>query len=142
LTRYEILRVAMSGDNIEIVREVYYAWSESDVGRALQQIDSDIVWVAIADAPDAGTYRGHPGVRAYMEDWIENFDNLGVEFKDVVDGDKRLVATQRATAKGKGSGLESELHYAVAYWFRDGKIVAIKEFRTKEEALEAAELQT
>jgi hypothetical protein len=36
--------------------------------------------------------------------------------------------------------VKTELRYAVAYWFRGGRIVGIKEFRTKGEALEAAGL--
>ena len=57
----------------------------------------------------------------------------------VLAGD-RLVIAQRARTRGKGSGIETELPYAVAYWFRGGTILEIKEFRTKDEALEAVGL--
>ena len=104
---------------------------------ALQHVDPDIVWEAIPDVPDAGTYRGHAGVRRYMEDWLGDFDFRGMELKEAVDGQDRLVAgLGRGT--GKGSGVETEINYAVAYWLRTGKIVQVKEFRTKDEALEAA----
>jgi ketosteroid isomerase-like protein len=29
----------------------------------------DITLEAVEDAPDAGTYRGHDGIRGYLEDW-------------------------------------------------------------------------
>jgi ketosteroid isomerase-like protein len=126
--------------NLQAVRGLYDGWMGGDVARALEYVDPVIVWEAIPDAPDAGTYRGHAGVRRYMEDWIGDFDFLPMEFKEVVEGDDRLVISQCGRATGKGSGIQTEIHYAVAYWLRDGSIVEIREFRTKEEALEAAGL--
>jgi ketosteroid isomerase-like protein len=130
----------MSQENVEIVWRVYDGWVEGDVPKALKSLDPAIVWEAIADAPDAGTYRGHAGVRRYMEDWLRDFDILSMEAEEVIDAGDRLVITQCARTKGKGSGIETELRYAIACWLRSGKIVEIKEFRTKEEALEAAGL--
>jgi ketosteroid isomerase-like protein len=128
----------MSQENVEIVRGVYAGWVDGDVASALVHLDPAVVWEAIADAPDAGTYRGHAGVRRYMEDWLADFDILSMGFEEVIDADDRIVITQHARTRGKGSGIETELHYAVAYRIRSGRIIEIKEFRTKEEALEAA----
>jgi ketosteroid isomerase-like protein len=131
----------MSQENIEIVRGVYDGWFCGDVTSALRYLDPEIVWEAIADAPDAGTYRGHAGCRRYMEDWLGDFDMLSMDFEEVIGAEDRLVIAQCARTKGKGSGIETELRYAVAYQLRSGKIVEIKEFRTKTEALGAAGLQ-
>jgi ketosteroid isomerase-like protein len=130
----------MSEEHIEIVRGVYDGWFCGDVTSALQFLDPEIVWEAIADAPDAGTYRGHAGCRRYMEDWLDDFDMLSMDFEEVIDAEDRLVISQCGRTKGKGSGIETELHYAVAYRLRSGKVVEVKEFRTKREALEAAGL--
>jgi ketosteroid isomerase-like protein len=127
----------MSPENVELVRSVYDGWARGDVAKALEGLDASIVWEAIADAPDAGTYRGHAGVRRYMEDWLGDFDIVSMDFKEVITCEDRLVVTQCARARGKGSGVETELHYAAAYRFRGGKVVEIQEFRTKEEALAA-----
>jgi ketosteroid isomerase-like protein len=126
--------------NVQVVRGLYDGWMEGDVTRALEHVDPGVVWEAIADAPDAGTYRGHAGARRYMEDWLGDFDFLPMEFKEVIDDEDRVAIAQCGRAKGKGSGVETEIHYAVAYWLREGRITEIKEFRTIEEALEAAGL--
>jgi ketosteroid isomerase-like protein len=128
------------GTNLQVVRDLYDSWMGGDVARALEYLDPEIVWEAITDAPDAGTYRGHAGVRRYMEDWLGDFDFQGMEFEEVVDEQDRLVITQCGRATGKGSGVQTEIHYAVAYWLRGGKVTGIEEFRTKEEALDAAGL--
>jgi ketosteroid isomerase-like protein len=130
----------MSQANVDAVRGLYDGWMSGDVERALECVGPEVVWEAIADAPDAGTYRGHAGVRRYMEDWLADFDFVPMEFKEVIDDHDRLVITQCGRAIGKGSGVETEIHYAVAYRLADGRITEIKEFRTKEEALEAAGL--
>ena len=126
--------------NVQVVRSVYDGWADGDVTRALEYLDPGIVWEAIPDAPDAGTYRGHAGVRRYMEDWLGDFDSLGLDFEEIIDEGQQLVITQCARATGKGSGAKTELHYAAAYRLEQGKIVEIREFRTKAEALEAVGL--
>jgi hypothetical protein len=73
-----------------------------------------------------------------MEDWIQDFELTLMDFKDVIRGEDWLVIAQLGRTKGRGSGIETELSYAVAYRFGDGKITEITEFRTKEEALAAA----
>jgi ketosteroid isomerase-like protein len=130
----------MSQESVEIVRGVYDGWFCGDVTSALQYLDPEIVWEAIADAPDAGTYRGHAGCRRYMEDWLGDFDMLSMDFEAVIGADDRLVIAQCARTKGRGSGIETELHYAVAYRLQSGKVVEVTEFRTKTEAVEAAKL--
>jgi ketosteroid isomerase-like protein len=130
----------MSQQKVETARSIYHGWVSGDVASALEQLDPQVIWEAIGDAPDAGTYRGHAGVRHYMEDWLRDFDIISMQFKNVVlDADDRLVIEQCGRARGKGSGAETEIHYAVAYRFHDGKIVELREFRTTEEALEAVE---
>jgi ketosteroid isomerase-like protein len=124
-----------------MVRSVYAGWIAGDVASALEPLDESVVWEAIADAPDAGTYRGHAGTRRYMEDWLHDFDILAMDFKEVIDGEGSLVIAQCGRTKGKGSGIETELHYAVAYRFAGGKITEVTEFRTKEEALACAKAQ-
>jgi ketosteroid isomerase-like protein len=126
--------------NVEVVRGLCQAWSDADVERALLAVDPDVVWEAITDAPDAGTYRGHAGVRRYMEDWIGDFDITEFDVQPLGAEGDRLVLAQRVRAAGKGSGAETELRYAVAYWFRDGRLVEIREFRTEAEALAAADI--
>jgi ketosteroid isomerase-like protein len=128
------------GINVQVVHGVYDCWFQGDVTRALEHLDPEIVWEAIPDAPDAGTYRGHAGVRRYMEDWLGDFDLHSMDFEDVIGAVDRLVVVQCARATGKGSGVETQLHYAVAYRFREDRIIEIEEFRTKAEALEAAGL--
>jgi len=131
---------ALAQENLDIVRRVYDAWCSGDPARAFDYLDPEVVWEAIEDAPDAGTYRGHSGVKRYMDDWLQDFENFAFEFGEPVEVDGRLVLEQWGTNTGKGSGLKTEIHYAAVYTFRDGKVLTVKEYNSRAEALEAVGL--
>jgi ketosteroid isomerase-like protein len=127
----------------EVVSRLYReGWGPGDFDVVFELIGSDIVWTGIEGAPDAGTYRGLESVRAYMQDWLEEFDfNDGddtlIERSIEVGG--RLVCLQRVIGTGKRSGLRSEIRYACVYTFGDDeRIVEVSEYATLDEALEAA----
>jgi ketosteroid isomerase-like protein len=128
----------MSRESVEIVRKVYDAWSRGDPSQAFDFLDPEIVWEAIEDAPDAGSYRGHSGVKRYMADWLQDFEGFAFEFGQPVELNGRLVLEQWARNRGKGSGLQTEIHYAAVYTFRRGRVFTVKEYNSYAEALEAA----
>lgn len=130
----------MSRENLDVVRAVNEAWASGDVDRAMGYLNDDVAWEAIEEAPDAGTYRGHAGVRAYFEDWLGDF-RLEMELGEAMEAGEKLVCPQHAVATSKGSGLATEMDYAVVYSFRDGKILAAKEYRALDQALEAVGLR-
>lgn len=130
----------MSRESVDAVRAVNEAWVSGEVGRAMGHLSGDVVWEAIEEAPDAGTYRGHQGVRSYFEDWLGHFE-LEIELGDARKAGERLVVPQHAVAKSRGTGLATEMDYAVVYRVREGKILAVKEYRTLDQALEAVALQ-
>jgi len=101
-----------------------------------------VVWRAIEDAPDAGTYRGYEGVRGYWQDWLDDFDMHEVKIEESIEPGDRLVCVQRGAATGKGSGVRSEIHYACVYTFgADERVVEVNEYATRKEALAAAQME-
>ena len=75
-----------------------------------------------------------------MDDWLQDFEDFAFEFGQPVEVDGRLVLEQWGRNRGKGSGLKTEIHYAAVYTFRRGKVLAVKEYNTRAEALEAVGL--
>jgi ketosteroid isomerase-like protein len=127
----------------EIVARLYrQGWGQGNFDLVSELLDPSIVWTAIEGAPDAGTYRGVNRVRAYMQDWLDEFDfNEGddAEIEQSIEVGERLVCLQHVTGTGKRSGLRSEIRYACVYTFAgDERIVQVNEYATLDEALEAA----
>lgn len=111
------------------------------IDAAFEFVDADIDYRAIEGAPDdVGVLRGHDAYRHHLEQWMETFDDFRAELEELMDAGDRVVAVQRLTARMKGSEADVSLRYAVVYTVRDGKIDRIREYATREEALEAAGL--
>jgi ketosteroid isomerase-like protein len=126
----------------EVVSRLYReGWGRGDFEVVFELTHPDIAWTAIEGAPDAGTYRGHDSVRAYMQDWLDEFDfhEGDVQIGEAIEVGERLVCPQRVIGTGKRSGLRSEIRYACVYTFGDDElIVEVNEHATLEEAREAA----
>jgi ketosteroid isomerase-like protein len=128
------------GANVRLIRE---AWAEGNRAAESGQFDGwlgffseDIEWEAAEDAPDAGTYRGHDGIRGYFEDWISTVDGFKPEIRELTEvGDSRLVADARIRGRVKGTDSETVFDYSQALLIADGKITHIKEFREHDDAL-------
>ncbi len=100
----------------------------------------DITLEAVEDAPDAGTYRGHDGIRGYLEDWISTVDGGKQEIREMTEvGDSHLVEDVRIRGRVKGTDSEVVFDYSQAVRIADGKITHIKEFREHDDALAYAE---
>jgi ketosteroid isomerase-like protein len=114
-------------------------WMDGNFDLVVELLDSAIVWTAIEGAPDAGTYRGHEGVRAYMQDWIDDFDMHEHAIEESFEVGDRLVCALRGRATGRASGATTEIDYACVYTFgNDERIVQLNEYATRAEALAAA----
>jgi ketosteroid isomerase-like protein len=113
-------------------------WAAGNFAILDELLDPAVVWTAIEDAPDAGTYKGYEGVRRYWLDWLHDFDMHPFEIEETIESGDRLVCVQRGTTTGKGSGVRTEIRYACVYTFGDdGRIVELNEYATREEALQA-----
>jgi ketosteroid isomerase-like protein len=132
------------GSNVRLIREALAeaarAAESGQLDGWLKFFSEEIEWEAVEDAPDAGTYRGHAGIRGYFEDWISTVDGIHWEIREMTEvGDSGVVADTRIRSRVKGTDSEMLLDYSQAFWITDGKITHIKEFREHDDALACAE---
>ena len=132
----------MSQEAIKTVSEAAAAFNRGDLDAWLEYLADDIDYRAVEGAlDDHGPIHGKAEMRAYMQDWIDTFDQFKVEPLEVIDaGGDQVVAVLRNSGRAKLNGVETDLTFAVVNTIRDGKIVRGREYWTKEQALEAAEL--
>ena len=133
----------MSQENVERIRDAVVAYNRGDLDAFLDEYwTDDIDYRAVEGAPDDhGPIHGKAEMRAYMQDWIDTFDQFKVEPVEVIDaGPDQVVAVIRNSGRAKLSGVEADLTFAVVYMLRDGKVARGREYWTKAEALQAAGL--
>ncbi len=133
----------MSQENIKTVRDAAAAFNRGDLDAWLEYVADDIDHQAAEGAlDDQGPIHGKDALRAYVDDWLDTFDDFRSEAVELIDaGEDRVIAVTRISGRAKLSGVEADLTFAALYTVRDGKIVRGREYWTKEQALEAAGLR-
>ena len=103
--------------------------------------DENVEFLDLAETPDTGLFRGHPGARAWLaklqEAWGEGFQ---FEPRTMTEGDGVVLVNTRAKGMGVGSGVPIEMTVYIVLRFRDQKIVWTRGFMDRADALEAASL--
>jgi ketosteroid isomerase-like protein len=131
----------MSLENVEIVRRHHQAYNRHDIGAFLEPLDPNVEWIPIMAALEGRTYRGRDGVRRWLEDlttdW-EIFETCPEEFRDLGD---RVLLLGHWRARGRASGVELENQPASwLYEIKDGRVVRMRTYTDRAEALEAVGL--
>jgi ketosteroid isomerase-like protein len=134
---------AMSLDPAEVVRQQFAAFEHGGLDRVAGFWHPEIEWRAVEGAADdVGVMKGHDALRRYYEDWIDTFDQLHAEVEEVIfeAGDSAVVVVHNS-GLGRASGVRTEGRYYVTCRVRDGEIMSGREYETREQALEAVQLQ-
>jgi ketosteroid isomerase-like protein len=132
----------MSREDLTAVEDAYEALASGGLDRFLEHWTDDLDHRSIEGAPDdRGPIHGKDAMRAYVQDWIDTFDEFRIEPVELIDGDGDvLVAVLRYGGRAKLSGVETDETFGVVFTLRDGKIARGREYRTRDRALEAAAL--
>ena len=131
----------MSQENVEIVRAAFGAFSQDDWDALVAFLDPEIAWVTTGQFVGGQRYRGHAGVRDFLDALTGEFDEFRAEPENFAQAGEVVVADTRVSGLGRRSGAPVELQFTVVVSLRDGKIVHVRNFLERPEALEAAGLQ-
>jgi ketosteroid isomerase-like protein len=143
----------MSQQNVELVRRTYEVINL--IGKTGPEfVDPEDVapelWARLADdfelhdrpdLPDAKVYRGREESKEFWRKTQQVFAEVRWEPQEFIDLGHAVVVKAKVAATGRGSDVSTELDETDVFWFRDGLIVRLQGFPTREQALEAAGLQ-
>src|SRR3954447_9413874 len=134
----------MSQENVEVVRREYAAFAARDWAALAEVWHPEVQYETLETDPDSGTFRGLERITKLFEALASPFDEFRVETDEIVDfGANQLLVVERAAGRGlQGSDAAAWIEHV---WFRvitfkDGRIWRVKEFATRDEALEAVAL--
>jgi ketosteroid isomerase-like protein len=125
----------MSEENVEIVRAGYDAFNRGDLEANLAALDPAVEWWPAADEPITEPYRGHDGYRTLVGEIREYVPDLQAEIEECFAVGDRVVTCLRFWGRGRDSGAPVELRETNVARFRAGKIVEVREYRERAEAL-------
>jgi ketosteroid isomerase-like protein len=107
-----------------------------------ETLDPEVEWVPMSALLMRTSYHGHDGVRQWIEEMKRDWTIFEVRPERFVDvGDDRVLVLGSWRAQGRKG--EALLDIPQAAWlveYRNGKLVRLRTFTDRKEALEAAEL--
>ena len=132
----------MSVENVELVRQVVEAINQRDADAFVATVSPDVEWEdAVFWTETPHTFRGRAGVREWLSQILEPWESFHVEADEVTDASAdRFVVGFDFIARGKESGVQTQLRFWALCWVADGRITRREVFRERAEALEAAGL--
>jgi ketosteroid isomerase-like protein len=132
----------MSQENVEIIRRGYADFAQKGVEGVIPFYTEEAIIYSIPEWPDDPEYHGHDGVRKLTGQWTDNFDDFGLDLRELHDGGATVVALFELTGQTKGSGIPMRMEIgAVFSGFRDGRVARQRLFSSWKLALEAAGLR-
>jgi ketosteroid isomerase-like protein len=126
-------------DNADLVRRCFAAMSSWDVEELLTLYHPDVELLPLTGTRvESGGYRGHAGVREYMEEAQALWDVLQPEGDVFEDFGNYVLVTGHCRVRGRTSGAESDPICAWVFGVRDGLIVSHRACSDYAEALDVA----
>jgi ketosteroid isomerase-like protein len=89
---------------------------------------SDAEWIEAPERVDSMAHRGHDGIRASFERWLEQWDDYRFESERFEDHGDHVLVVSRESGEGHGSGASTEATLFSVLSFRDGKVSRYQEF--------------
>jgi ketosteroid isomerase-like protein len=127
----------MSQQNIEVVERVIDAGARGDIDAILDLHHLDWEGFIPDEYPVAGTWHGHDGVRGFMQEWLDSFDEFTIEADEFFDHGDGVVVAVRYLGRGRLSSIETTDRWFYAYRLREGKVFAWRPYRERAEAFAA-----
>ena len=131
----------MSQENAEIVRAAFEAWNAGELQDVLSHFHPELVYHPRADEPDPSPHVGRDAYERLVHGFVDAFSEVTFEVLELIDAGDHVIAVTvlHAVLRGQGSASSAGVSdaYVFAFKLRDGLVVEGREYRTKQEALEA-----
>ena len=128
-------------ENAEIVRRATDAYNRGDLDGLVENWAPDAVldW-SHSRGFEAGVYRGHGEIRAFVQRFLAAFDEVRLEIEDPVEAEDDLLIVENVTYLRGRDGIEVQPRSTWLNRFREGEQTSLTLYQTKQEALQAAGL--
>jgi ketosteroid isomerase-like protein len=118
----------VSRETIETLRRAYEGFGRMDVPAILSVLNEDVKWDATDAFAHRGLFRGHAGVKEYLQSLSEVWEQFELEpdeFIESSDGKQMMVLGEiRGRLRATGEGVKAR--FAHVGRLEQGKVVVMK----------------
>jgi ketosteroid isomerase-like protein len=130
--------------DVEVVWRAYEAFDSGDRAAFAHFLAPDVEWHSVA-APlvGVGTIRGREAMLKFaFEDMPEAIEGFRARPDEITDlGNHRVLVAGVFQGRGRTSGVEVNMRVASVYEIRDGMVASVRDYGSRDEALEAVGLR-
>ena len=130
----------MSQENVEIARRSFEAFNARKVEELVSLSAEDCEWLPFRAQLEGIVYRGHAGVRQFVSDMDEDWDEFRIDPLEFHDRRERVAVIGRVSALGQGSSMEIDSLAGFVLELHRGRIRRVTSHSNPEAALEAVGL--
>jgi ketosteroid isomerase-like protein len=131
----------MTSEALAVVRTFLELATGGDDARISESLDPNVVWFGTRGGLDeAQVLRGPDAVLAYLREIGEPWERFDIEVERLFEDGHTVVAFLRESAKIRHGGLEVQNDTATIFKVRQQKIVEMRGYLDRDEALRAAGL--
>ncbi len=120
---------------ITTLRDAYSAFNRGNIDAAVEKLDAHIEWIEPVEFPGGGVYHGRDGVKQYLTQSRAAWAEVSSEPERFIAAGQRIVVFVHARVRAKGSNEWQDVRLADVYTVRGGKIVEMRAFADRQEAL-------
>jgi ketosteroid isomerase-like protein len=120
---------------IAALRSAYAAFNRGDIEAAVEPFDARIEWEEPAEFPGGGVYHGRDGVKQYLTQSRAAWAEVNSEPERFIPAGNRIVVFVHARVRPTGSTEWSDVRLADVYTIRDAKVIQMRAFANRQEAL-------
>ena len=128
---------AMARGNSDLVRPIYEHWGRGDWQPMFDVYDPQMEWGWSDEFPDlGGVYRDPADPNPRLRAWLSEWERWRAEPDEFIEIGDHVVVLARYIGRGRGSGVEIHQEGAHVFQLRDGKVIRLEIFASRERALE------
>ena len=117
----------------ELARRGVEAFNRGDVEALIEQADPELRLVPVRSLLEGGEYRGHEGIRQYIADMDEDWQQSEIVIDEIAEAADGVLVVGTFTFVGR-SGNEVSQQIAWHTRFRDGKLLSLVAYTDQESA--------
>lgn len=124
--------------NADLVKPIYAEWGRGNWRPRFDIYDPHMEWGWSDEFPDlGGVFEDKRDPNPRLHSWLSGWEGWRAEAEEYLEFGDQVVVLASYHGRGKGSGVEINQQGAHVFKLRDGKIVRMEIFASRERALES-----
>jgi len=126
----------MTPGNAELLRPIYEEWGRGNWRPNFELYDPHMEWGWSDEFPGlAGVHEDHEDPNPRLRAWLSGWEDWRAEAEEFLEVGDHVVVLAIYWGRGRGSGVEISQQGAHVFELRDGKVVRLEIFASRDKAI-------